>query len=135
MTKRGLTIGYWITTAFFLLPMAGSAIPELFTGGPEATAASIVRLGFPLYLLRILGFAKLLGAVAILSNRSRRLKEWAYAGYTFDLLGAAASHVLAGDAAHSGIPIVVLGFVAGSYVFWRRADAADSATGAAPALP
>jgi hypothetical protein len=125
-SKRATTIGYWVTTALFLLPMAGSAIPELFTGGPAATAATMVRLGYPLYLMRILGFAKILGAVAIVSNRSKRLKEWAYAGYTFDLLGAAASHVLAGDAAHAGIPMVVLAFVLGSYVFWRRAEAPQS---------
>lgn len=110
-------IAYWVFTALFLLPMAGSAIPELFTGGPASTAATIVHLGYPLYLLRILGFAKLLGAIAILSRRSRRLTEWAYAGYVFDLLGAVASHLFAGDGAFALVPATLLGFVFASLYF------------------
>ncbi len=79
-------IGYWVFTALFLVPMAGSAIPELLVGGPASTAATMVHLGYPLYLMRILGLAKVLGAMAILTRRPRRLMGWAYAGYTFDLL-------------------------------------------------
>jgi DoxX-like family len=48
-------------------------------------------LGYPLYFFAILGFWKLLGAIAILVPRFPRLKEWAYAGIFFDLTGAAAS--------------------------------------------
>ena len=92
MTKRE-KITYWVLTALFLLPMAGSGVPELLVGGPAATAASIVHLGYPLYLMRILGLAKILGAVAIVTNRSRTLAEWAYAGFVFDLVGAVASHL------------------------------------------
>lgn len=112
MKKRRIL--YWVCTALFLLPMAGSAIPELFLGGPESTATTIVHLGYPLYLLRILGLAKLLGAAAILSNRSRRLTEWAYAGYTFDLLGAIASHLIVGDGLFALAPAVMLALVMAS---------------------
>src|SRR6516162_3447387 len=104
-TKQKLL--YWIVTALFLLPMAGSAVLELFVGGPASTAATIVHLGYPLYLLRILGLSKLLGAAAIVSGGSRTLKEWAYAGYTFDLLGAVASHLIVGDGAVALVPAVM----------------------------
>ena len=115
---------YWILTVLFLLPTAGPGILELFTGGPESTAMTLQALGYPLYLMRILGFAKILGAIAILSNKSSRLKEWAYAGFTIDFLGAAASHVLAGDAVHAPIAIVMFAFMMGSYMMWHRTEGA-----------
>jgi hypothetical protein len=120
---KGTKIGYWVATALFLLPMAGSGIPELFVGGPASTAATLAHLGYPLYLLRILGFAKLLGAVAIVSNKSKRLKEWAYAGYTFDVLGATASHLIVGDGAFAAIPLFMFATVLTSYALWQRNEA------------
>ena len=51
MTKKQ-RVSYWVMTALFLLPMAGSGIPELLVGGPASTAATIVHLGYPLYLMR-----------------------------------------------------------------------------------
>jgi hypothetical protein len=109
---------YWIVTALFLVPMAGSGAPELVAARPAATAATIVHLGYPLYLMRILGLAKLLGAVAIVSERSRRLKEWAYAGYAFNLLGAVASHLFVGDGAIVAAPAAMLALVLTSYRLW-----------------
>ena len=54
------------------------------------------RLGYPSYLLAILGTWKLLGAIALVAPRFPRLKEWAYAGVVFDLTGALASHLASG---------------------------------------
>jgi hypothetical protein len=48
----------------------------------------LAHLGYPSYLLAILGTAKLLGAPALLQNRFPTLREWAYAGFAFDLIGA-----------------------------------------------
>jgi len=59
----------------------------------------VTQLGYPLYVLRILGILKLAGAVVLFVPRLPRLKEWAYAGVTFELTGAAASHVLRGNGA------------------------------------
>ena len=120
-------IAYWVFTLLFLIPMAGSGIPELFVGGPAATAATMIHLGYPLYLMRILGFAKLLGAVAILARKPRRLMEWAYAGYTIDLLGATASHLFAGDGALALVPVVILPFVLASLYFRVRIDEGTTA--------
>jgi hypothetical protein len=95
--------------------MAGSGLPELLALGPASTAAAIAHLGYPLYLMRILGLAKILGAVAIVTNRSRTLTEWAYAGYAFDLIGAVASHLVVGDGPVAAAPAVMLALVLSSY--------------------
>jgi hypothetical protein len=60
-------------------------------------AAATLALGYPPYLLIILGGWKLLSAPALLAPGLPRLKEWAYAGIFFDLTGAAASHAFSGD--------------------------------------
>lgn len=116
MKKR--QVGYWVMTSLFLLPMAGSGIPELLGLYPEGNVAAFARLGYPLYMMRILGLAKLLGAVAIGSGKSLRLKEWAYAGYSFNLLGALASHLLVGDRPGALLPAMILPFVLVSYRLW-----------------
>ncbi len=54
------------------------------------------QLHYPLYLATILGVCKLLGVAALLAPKLPRLKEWAYAGFTFDLLGAAVSAAVVG---------------------------------------
>lgn len=114
---KTLKISYWIATA-----LAGFAF---FMGGIQdlshqpAMIAGMKFLGYPEYLLNILGVAKLLGAIALLVPKFPRLKEWAYAGCVFDLVGATWSHAAMGDTAHLGGPVVVLLFVAVSYITHR----------------
>jgi hypothetical protein len=109
-------ITYWFTTLFVLLPSAGTGIPELFAHGPAATLQGLHTLGYPLYLMRITGLAKILGATVLLVNRPARFVEWAYAGFTFLFLGATASHLLAGDAAHAPIPFIMFSLLTVSYI-------------------
>jgi uncharacterized membrane protein YphA (DoxX/SURF4 family) len=106
---------YWVLTLLVLLPLAGSGFPELFGSGPAMTVQSLQRLGYPLYLMKITGLAKILGAVVIFAGRPPRLVEWAYAGFAFLLLGATASHLLAGDIAHAWIPLAFFLFLMESY--------------------
>ena len=110
---------YWTLTIVLMLPAAGGGVIELFTNGPASVAETLTLLGYPLYLMKILGFAKILGGIAILTGRSRRLKEWAYAGFAFDFLGATASHVLAGDSAHAIFPIGFFIVLMGTYFLWH----------------
>ena len=88
-------IAYWLCTGIFCLMFTFSGVGHLLR--LETFAEGIVGLGFPAYLLTILGTAKLLGAIALAVPGRPLLKEWAYAGFTFNLLGATASHVFAGD--------------------------------------
>ena len=73
------------------------------------------HLGYPPYLLLFLGTAKILGVAAVLAPGLPRLKEWAFAGLTFDLIGALYSHVSVGDPASVWAPAAIgLVLMAGS---------------------
>jgi uncharacterized membrane protein YphA (DoxX/SURF4 family) len=86
---------YWISTilAAGLLFIGGI----LFITQGEHQVEEMKNLGYPVYFLIFLGVGRILGAIAIVIPRFPRLKEWAYAGFVFDLIGAAASHAFAGD--------------------------------------
>ncbi|HEX5658442.1 MAG TPA: DoxX family protein [Polyangiales bacterium] len=85
--KRNL--GYWIPTVLLAFGMGmGGVFDALQT--PEAVE-SVGHLGYPAYFCMWLGIAKLLGVAAILIPGSRTLREWAYAGFTFDILAAIVS--------------------------------------------
>ncbi len=94
---KAKAISYWVTTTLIALETLAGGVTDLTHGrtnlvsGPPV-AAVITQLGYPTYLLMILGVWKLLGAIALLVPRFPRLKEWAYAGIFFELTGAAASH-------------------------------------------
>ena len=79
------------------------------------------RLGYAAYVGVILGIAKVLGIAAILDPRTRLLREWAYAGITFELIGAIISHLSVRDPVEIAlVPAFVLLLAAGSYSL--RAD-------------
>jgi uncharacterized membrane protein YphA (DoxX/SURF4 family) len=110
--RRG---AYWVLTGLLAALMLLSAIPDVLRS-PQATGF-MVHLGYPPYLLPFLGVAKALGVVAVLVPRFPRLREWAYAGLTFDLLGAAYSHLSVGDPARIWLfPVTGLVLVSASYV-------------------
>ena len=112
---NGRLIGYWAVTALFCLAMAASGTMNLLR--VEQMRESITALGYPEYLMTILGVAKILGVIALLIPGAPLLKEWAYAGFTFNLLGASASHALVRDPiAEAIVPLVVLGIAAASYL-------------------
>lgn len=86
---------------------------------PEAVAV-FKHLGYPEYLLPFIGVAKLLASAALLFPRFPRLKEWAYAGLVFDVLGALYSHISVGDPISSWIaPTGVLAIVVASYFLYH----------------
>ena len=114
---------YWGITLLLMVPGAGGGLVEVFTGGAASVAHTLTLLGYPLYIMKILGLAKVLGGVAIVWGRSPRLKEWAYAGFAFDFLGATASHLLAGDAAHAPLPFGFFLVHMMSYALWYRTAA------------
>ncbi|HQQ94436.1 MAG TPA: DoxX family protein [Bacteroidia bacterium] len=77
---------YWITTSLFSAFMLFSAIPDILMV-PEAMAF-LKHLGYPVYFVPFIGLAKMLGSAAILIPAFRAIKEWAYAGLAYDLIGA-----------------------------------------------
>lgn len=105
MKKRN-TIIYWITTIFLSIGMTAGGIQQIFQIGGYNEIVS--NLGYPLYLLSILGTWKILGVVAILIPKASLLKEWAYAGFFFAMSGAFASHLIVGQAFSEAIPSLIL---------------------------
>ncbi len=100
-------IGYWISLVLFCAAMGFGGIADL-TKNPEIME-SLKGLGYPSYLADILGFWKIVGVVALLLPGYGMLKEWAYAGFFFDLTGASASHwIMQDELPKTIIPLVIL---------------------------
>src|SRR6187402_210637 len=93
-------IFYWVFTGLFAFLMLGSAIPDILSQ-PVAIQGMHVELGYPTYFVPFIGVAQLLGVIAILVPGFPRIKEWAYAGLFFDLIGATYSIIAAGQPAGS----------------------------------
>ncbi len=106
LMTRAKKIIYWIATLWLALGMVSTGIVQLIK--PEAEIAKITHLGYPVYLLTILGIWKILGVVAVLIPKFPRLKEWAYAGFFFAMSGAAISHIVLGDPVTEIFPSLLL---------------------------
>jgi hypothetical protein len=89
-------MGYWTTTGLLAFFLASGGAMQL--ARVPANVEGVVQLGYPVYVVTIVGFWKVLGAVALLWPRLPRAKEWAYAGAFFEFTGAAASHAFSGGA-------------------------------------
>lgn len=112
-------IFYWILTGLMAAFMLLGAIPDVLR--IPAAVDVFAHLGYPAYLLPFIGVAKILGVVAVLVPGFQRLKEWAYAGLVFDLVGALYSHISVGDPPGSWVfPIIGLLLVFGSYLLRRK---------------
>jgi hypothetical protein len=108
----------WIVTGLMAALMLLSAVPDVLRI-PDALAV-FRHLGYPAYLLPFLGTAKILGVAAVLVPWLSRLKEWAFAGLTFDLTGALYSHLSVGDPASAWMPAAIgLLLMAASYLAYR----------------
>jgi hypothetical protein len=110
---------YWIVTSVTAAFMLLASIPDVLRL-PQAVSI-FGHLGYPVYLLPFLGTAKTLGIVAILVPGFQRLKEWAYAGLVFDVIGALYSHLSVGDSPSDWMPALIgLVLVGSSYLSYRR---------------
>ncbi|MEP7163533.1 MAG: DoxX family protein [Ferruginibacter sp.] len=112
-------IFYWVITGLFSAFMLFSAIPDILMV-PEAIKFMNAQ-GYPTYIIPFLGIAKLLGIIAILIPGFPKIKEWAYAGLFFDLIGATYSGI-----AHDGfqppmlIMILPISFLFLSRYLWQK---------------
>jgi hypothetical protein len=115
---KSKNIAYWTTTGLiaFFIGGGGGAQMWQYHANPHGV---VPVLGYPMYFFAILGFWKVLGAIAILVPRYPRLKEWAYAGIFFDLTGAAASCAAVGGYGAYGFhvlaPLILTGITVASW--------------------
>lgn len=119
MKDNRLRIAYWIATILFALWLLGDGLGGVLQ--VEAGRDSLAHLGYPMYFLLIVGFAKLCAAIAILQTRYTTIKEWAYAGYAFNCLAAFASRAFVGDSfALVVLPLIFLAIMFVPYLLWRK---------------
>jgi len=103
--SKAKTIAYWVTTGVVVFCMTGGIFELLRV---QATVEGITKLGYPAYIIPALGLAKVLAIVTLLWPGLPRLKEWAYAGIFFNMMGAVVSHVAHHDAAWSIVVTVTI---------------------------
>ncbi|QJX46968.1 DoxX family protein [Hymenobacter taeanensis] len=128
------TLLYWLSTGLLVALMTMSGLMNSMST-PESVAA-FAHLGYPAYLSPFLGVAKLLGVIALVVPGFPRLREWAYAGFVFDLAGAMYSSIAVGDSAGTWLPIS-LGFllIAISYRLNQRQTEATAFPAAVAGVP
>ena len=116
---KSTKIWYWIFTVLMIVLMLISAFSSFF---PNPKGIEMMKhIGYPYSVLILLSIAKILGVIAILVPGFPRLKEWAYAGFTFDLIGAVYAGLTAGDPLSLWAPVILgLVFVFGSYIFYHK---------------
>jgi len=116
---RVRTVIYWLVSAPILLETAVGAEWDL--ARIPYVRDIFAHLGYPLYLLTILGVAKVLAVIGLVAPRARRVKEWAYAGVFFVYIGAACSHYAIGDGADKiAAPLVFAALTLVSSALWAR---------------
>jgi uncharacterized membrane protein YphA (DoxX/SURF4 family) len=111
---KAKSIGYWVITVMvaFFIGSGGAAELARMPGNVQG----LVHLGYPVYFATIIGFWKVLGAIAILLPGFPRLKEWAYAGIFFNMTGAAATGMFSHSAAwHVIVDLVLAGLTVASW--------------------
>jgi uncharacterized membrane protein len=119
MTKTKKTT-YWVSTIFLSFGMLAGGIQQMLQIGGYNEI--VTQLGYPLYLLSILGTWKILGVIAILIPKKALLKEWAYAGFFFAMSGATISHLAVGQTTIEAMPSIILLLVTIASWYFRPND-------------
>jgi hypothetical protein len=119
MNTKATKIVYWSLTILFAAAMFMDGIAGIMR--VEEGKEVLRHLGYPEYIMSIFGVAKISGVIAILQAKYQTIKEWAYAGFAINFIGAAASRAYAGDGLALIIPpIVVLAFMFVLYFLGKR---------------
>ena len=110
---------YWSTTGLIFL--FEGVLPAL-TSQTEMAKEGISHLGYPAYFGVMIAVFKVAGALALIVPQvPKRIKEWAYAGFTFDFIAASVSHTAVdGFGGQAIFPLVVLGILAVSYIYYYK---------------
>ncbi len=118
MNKIDQNIYRVVTLLFSLAIMMGVGMYLL---KHDMVAEMFTSLKYPVYLIYPLALVKTLGIIAIWSNQSKTLKEWAYAGFVFELSLAASAHMNVQDGGYFP-PLVLLVLLGVSYFYYRKME-------------
>ncbi len=119
MNAKTIKVTYWTLLILFCLFHVMDAMGGLSKA--KAGVDAMNAMGYPIYLMTFLSILKLLGVIALLQNKFKTIKEWAFAGFSFSLIGATVSHIAVNDQLLFIImPIVFLVLLFALYYFWRK---------------
>ena len=118
MNSKTVNIVYWIITILFAAAVLMDATGGLVMAKEGIEALN--QLGYPIYLMRFFGVLKILGVIAILVPGFPRIREWAFAGFAFNFIGALYSWAAVGNGAYVVFPIIMLGILALIYFLGKR---------------
>jgi len=119
--KRNSKIGhiiFWVATTIIIL-FEGVMPLSTVIFSPENVNAGTKPLGYPDYFAYSLIVCKVLGVIAIsVPQIPGKLKEWAYAGFTFNLIFAFISHAIVDkNIGFMLLPLIILGILTLSYIY------------------
>jgi hypothetical protein len=106
MNTKGNKVIYWGATGLLSAMMLMAAGMYFFNH--EMVAELFASLGYPTYIIYPLAVAKILGITAILTKKCKTLKEWAYAGFFYDLVLALSAHLMVGDGEFAGALVALV---------------------------
>ena len=118
--RKSKNIAFWIVTGLLCFGMTAGGIAQLIKAKPNVDG--MISLGYPLYVLTILGVWKLLAVVTILIPKYTLIKEWAYAGLFFLLSGGVISHLASGEGIIKALPVFVFMCLTVASWYLRPAD-------------
>jgi hypothetical protein len=131
MQPKTVKILYWVFTVLFALLMVFASYGSIVVND-DAKKLIHEQLGYPIYFIPFTGYAKLIGSIVILIPGLRTIKEWAYAGLFFDLIGAVYSSIAVANGVDPMMLFLLVWFVPGilSYIFWKKTLKAENRIGA-----
>jgi hypothetical protein len=117
--NKSTAIIYWVTT--ILIFLFEGVMPAL-TSNSDLAKQGISHLGYPDYFRIMLTVFKVAGAlVLVLPFLKGAIKEWAYAGFTFNFIAAFVSHaVVDGMNGQTFFPLIILLILVVSYISYHR---------------
>ncbi|RDC63800.1 DoxX family protein [Adhaeribacter pallidiroseus] len=119
MKPKSIKITYWIITGLFALFMLFAGITEAMQH--ESGRQIMQHLGYPAHVLLVLGAGKILAALALIQNKFKIIKEWAYAGLTFNFIGACVARAYGQDSLGLILsPLLFMAAMFASYYLWKK---------------
>ena len=111
--QKAKIITYWVATLWLALGLVATGIVQLMHQKEGVGGAVMMQeLGYPAYLMTLLGVLKILAAAIILLPHLVLPKQWAYAGIFFLTLGAIYSHIAISGVSAAILPALLIGILA-----------------------
>lgn len=99
-------IVYWASLAFIIVRVGPGAVQYFID--PDKFGGFFETLGFPMWVMYVLGVFKILGILVLLFVRWGSLKEWAYAGFMFNFLLALGAYLAQDQGKGWGLVILLV---------------------------